>query len=175
MDLGSIFLLLALLVLVAIFIARPLLDRKARAVSEEEQTLSTWLARRDRVIDALQELDFDFKLGKIPEADYPAQRTYLLQQGADILKNLDALQPQHGRKTDALEAAIAARRAQSMAGTGNGTPTAHAVHIPDDDLENLIATRRGKRKTKSAGFCSQCGHPFQTVDKFCSKCGAKVQ
>ncbi len=175
MDLGSLFLLLALLILVAVFIARPLLDRKAQAVSEEEQILSTWLARRDRVIDALQELDFDFKLGKIPEADYPAQRAMLLQQGAEILKKLDTLHPQHGPTTDALEVVIAARRAQSQALPENGTLPATTARPPDDDLENLIATRRGKQKTKSAGFCSQCGHPNQANDKFCSKCGAKVQ
>jgi len=171
MDLGSIFLLLALLILVAVYIARPLLDRKAVAVSEEEQTLSTLLARRDRVIDALQELDFDFKLGKIPELDYPAQRATLLQQGAEVLKKLDNLQPPQGQATDVLEAAIAARRAQGLAVPENGSPSSRIIHHPDDDIERLIASRRRKRKTKSAGFCSQCGHPIQAIDKFCSKCG----
>ena len=52
------------------------------------------MAERDRVINSLQELDFDFKLGKIPDEDYPAQRAELLQKGADILRKLDALQPQ---------------------------------------------------------------------------------
>ena len=33
------------------------------------------MAERDRVINSLQELDFDFKLGKIPEEDYPVQRS----------------------------------------------------------------------------------------------------
>ena len=175
MDLGSIFFLLALLLLVALFIARPFLDRKAMLVSREEQILSTWLARRDRVLDALQELDFDFKLGKNPEEDYHLQRTYLLQQGAEVLKHLDALQPVHAQATDALEAAIAARRTQNEAGAENGTSRTHALLSPDDDLEQMIASRRSNRKIKSAGFCSQCGHPLQIIDKFCSNCGMKVQ
>ena len=173
MDLGSIFLLLALFIFVAAFIIRPLLEHKSVAVSEEEQTLSTLLARRDRVLDALQELDFDYKLGKIPEADYPISRTALLKQGADIIKMLDAHQPQQRAGTaDALEAAIASRREQSLAQTGNGTHTPKMVQLPDDNIENLLAARRSTRKSKSAGFCSQCGHPIQASDKFCSKCGA---
>jgi len=173
MDLGSIFFLLALFILVAVFIVRPLFDRKAIGVTEEEQALSTWLARRDRILDALQELDFDYKLGKIPEADYPASRAALLQQGAEILKMLDASQTQRDTHPDALEIAIAARREQSLASSGNGSQI-NTVHHPDDEIEALLATRRRTRKTKSAGFCSQCGHPIQTNDKFCSKCGAKV-
>jgi hypothetical protein len=177
MDLGSLFLLLALFILIAAFIARPLLERKAVEVSEEEQSLSTWLARRDRVLDALQELDFDYKLGKIPEADYPAQRAHLLQQGADILKHLDTLRPPdapaHARAADALESAIAARRAQSLAVAGNGV-VANSVTLPDDNIETLLANRRRTRKTKFSGFCAQCGHPQQANDKFCSKCGAKA-
>jgi hypothetical protein len=175
MDLGSIFLLVAMLVFVAAFIARPLLERKSAAVTEEEQTLSTLLARRDRVLDALQELDFDFKLGKIPENDYPVSRAALLQQGAEILKRLDAYQPQRTAQVpDALESAIAARRDQRLASADNGSQNANIVHHPDDDIEALLATRRRTRKTKSAGFCSQCGHPIQLKDKFCSKCGASL-
>ncbi|HLF88982.1 MAG TPA: zinc ribbon domain-containing protein [Anaerolineales bacterium] len=173
MDLGSLFFLIALFILVAIFIARPLLDRKAVGVTEEEQAFSTWLARRDRVLDALQELDFDYKLGKIPEADYPVSRAALLQQGAEILKIMDASQPQPKSHPDALEAAIAARREQLLASPGNGIHN-NTVHHPDDDIEALLATRRRTRKTKSAGFCSQCGHPIQTNDKFCSKCGVNL-
>jgi hypothetical protein len=175
MDLGSIFLLIALLIFVAAFIVRPLLERKSVAVSEEEQNLSTLLARRDRVLDALQELDFDFKLGKIPENDYPVSRAALLKQGAEILRMLDTYQPQHHTQApDALESAIAARREQRLAMASNGNNNANVVHHPDDDIEALLATRRRTRKAKSAGFCSQCGHPIQLNDKFCSKCGASL-
>ncbi|HNB54344.1 MAG TPA: zinc ribbon domain-containing protein [Anaerolineales bacterium] len=174
MDLGSLFLLLALLILIAAFIARPLIERKAMGVSEEEQSLSTWLARRDRVLDALQELDFDYRLGKIPETDYPTQRAILLQQGADILKHLDTLQPRpQPRSADTIETAIAARRKQAGAGAGNGT-VSNGVPLPDDDIESMLAVRRRTHKSKFTGFCAQCGNPLHGNDKFCSKCGAKA-
>ena len=59
MDIGSIFLILAILIPTAIFIARPLFDHKAVSISEEDRQYSHWLAERDRALNALQELDFD--------------------------------------------------------------------------------------------------------------------
>ena len=93
MDIGSILFLLALLILIGLFIARPLFDRDAPSnAHEDDQTeheVSTLLAEQDRVLNALQELDFDHALGKIPEDEYPAQRSLLLQRGADVLRQLD--------------------------------------------------------------------------------------
>ena len=54
------------------YLYAPFMERRARRVTEEEHELSALMAERDRVINSLQELDFDFKLGKIPEEDYPA-------------------------------------------------------------------------------------------------------
>lgn len=175
MDLGSILILLALLIGVAAFVARPLLERQSTVVSEEEQTLSAMLARRDRILDALLELDFDYKLGKIPEGDYPAARAALLQQGADILKKLDPYLGESPHQADPLEAAIAARRRQTSAQAENGSSLSFSLPDPDDEIEVMLARRRRARKVKSAGFCAQCGHPLQSNDKFCSNCGKPVK
>src|SRR5215217_4840614 len=116
MQLTAIFFSLAILILVGIYLYAPFMERRARRVTEEEHELSTLMAERDRVINSLQELDFDFKLGKIPEEDYPAQRTSLLQTGADLLRKIDAIAPQSAsiQNADArIERAIAARRADS--------------------------------------------------------------
>ncbi|MGZ9167203.1 MAG: hypothetical protein ACXW4U_18690, partial [Anaerolineales bacterium] len=91
MELTAIFFSLAVLILVGIYLYSPFMERRARRVTEEEHELSALMAERDRVINSLQELDFDIKLGKIPDEDYPAQRAGLLQKGADILKQIDLL------------------------------------------------------------------------------------
>ena len=130
------------------------------------------MAERDRVINALQELDFDFTLKKIPAEDYPVQRAELLQKGADILKRLDALTPtsypaSNGKATtDRIESAVAARRADLSA--------APASVRDDDDVEALIATRRKARKEKSGGFCPRCGKPILVSDRFCPHCGKSI-
>lgn len=174
MDIGSIFLVLGLLILVVLFISRPLFERTATVVSQEEHELSSLLAERDRILTALQELDFDHTLGKIPEEDYPSMRTALLQQGADVLRKLDAYGSEVAESDveARIEAAVAARRADARrlspaAGNGGGARVAEA----DDDLEVLLANRRRARSEKSAGFCPKCGGPVQKSDRFCPKCG----
>ena len=94
MQLTAILVSLALLILVAVYLYAPFIQKRARRVTEEEHELSALLAERDRVVNSLQELDFDYKLGKIPEEDYPAQRASLLQSGADILRKIDTIAPE---------------------------------------------------------------------------------
>jgi hypothetical protein len=184
MDIGSIFLILGLLLIVGLFIARPLLEERSAALSQEEHEISSLLAERDRLLTALQELDFDNTLGKIPEDEYPAQRALLVQRGVEVLRSLDALQADgySGDDDEQLDAAIAVRRAETGAqpvpagGNGSGVrvkPTPLAVG-QDDDLETLIASRRRDRKEKAAGFCPQCGGAVQKSDLFCPKCGRKL-
>jgi hypothetical protein len=168
MELTAIFFSLAVLILVGIYLYAPFMERRARSVTEEEHELSTLLAERDRVINSLQELDFDFKLGKIPEDDYPVQRTSLLQKGADILRKIDTLAPQATSAQDTetrLERAIAARRADAAVAR---------VEVTDDDVELMILSRRKNRKNRSAGFCPKCGKPVMVTDRFCPSCGKSL-
>ena len=168
MELAAIFFSLAILILVGVYLYAPFMERRARRVTEEEHELSALMAERDRVINSLQELDFDFKLGKIPEDDYPVQRSALLQKGADILRKIDTLAPQatSAQDTEArLERAIAARRADASLAR---------VEVSDDDLESMISSRRRSRTNKSAGFCPKCGKPVMVTDRFCPSCGKSL-
>ena len=185
MDLGSLFLILALLVLVIWYISRPFFSPQPAtsnpSFSQGQQRRSELLAERDRILNALQELDFDFSLGKIPEDDYPNQRKLLLQKGAAVLRELDSSEISHSTKTDAeaqTETAISAHHAENgevpqveVKAVPNGYP--QGVD-PDDDLEVLLANRRRSRGEKAAGFCPQCGSPLQKSDHFCPNCGYKI-
>ena len=164
MQIVSIFFALGILIFVGVFLYMPFLERRARRVTEEEHTVSTLMAERERVVNSLQELEFDYSLGKVPEEDYPTQRANLLQKGADVLRKLDELTPvkTQGDQDDHIERAIAARRR-------NG---AGKVEAPtDDDIESMISIRRSGRKEKTGGFCPKCGKPVLISDKFCPSCG----
>jgi hypothetical protein len=178
MDIGSIFLILGLLVIVAIFISQPFFEHKAPMAEQAGHEESSLLAERDRVLDTLQELDFDYALGKIPEDEYPVQRSALVIQGAQILRDLDAYVAEAPSQTAEarLEAAIAARRVETAAqpAGGNGAAIRVVAASPDDNLEAMIANRRRGRSEKSSGFCPQCGKPVQKSDRFCPKCGANI-
>jgi rubrerythrin len=168
MEIAAILLTSGIAILVGLYLYAPVLEHGGRRLTAEEHELSTLFAERDRVVNALQELDFDYKLGKIPEEDYPLQRAALLQKGADILRKIDSYSPQAdtAQETEArIEKAVAARRADA---------SAKPRELTDDDIESLIASRRKARKNKSAGFCPKCGKPVLTSDKFCPSCGKSL-
>jgi len=198
MDLGSIFLTLAVALLVGMFITRPFAGRRAsseqliRPAAEETEVLrSTLLAERDRVLNSLQELEFDFTLGKIPAADYPTQRAELLKAGAAVLRQLDEMAGSRGGEQklsaeDRVEAVVAARRADAVVRRSVPQPAAVGVAVVEapvsrrppsplnDDLEAEIAARRQVRQEKAGGFCPKCGRPVVQSDRFCSKCGTTL-
>ncbi|MDD5368102.1 MAG: zinc ribbon domain-containing protein [Anaerolineaceae bacterium] len=181
MDLGSLLLIVAVLVLVGLFISRPFFtlqpstDEAVGTTDEQESQHSALMAEHERTLTALQELDFDFALGKIPPEDYPEQRALLLQTGAQVLRQLDTFQAQTPQETaeDRLEAVITARRADAGQ-DGNINPSIPVISTDDADLERLILSRRQARQEKTAGFCPRCGKPVQKSDLFCPKCGAKL-
>jgi len=174
MELGAFFLVIALALAVVFFVAQPFMERRGRRIPAEAQDASALMAERDRIVNALQELDFDYNLNKIPEEDYPVQRAELLAKGTEILKQLDSLLSSTGGKetdpedaaADRIEAAIAARRADLS--------SPPALARDDDDVEALIASRRKNRKEKSGGFCPRCGKPVLASDRFCPHCGKSI-
>lgn len=172
MELGSLFLVLAVIVIIGIYLYAPftISARRTRAPhSRETHEVSALKAERDRVINSLHELDFDFQIGKIPAEDYPEQRAALLQKGAEILRKLDELAPVASSANNPearIEKAAAAKRADS---------SEQAAQFSDDDIESMIAARRKEHKSKSAGFCPKCGQPVLVSDKFCPSCGKALK
>ncbi len=172
MDIGAIFLILAVGLLVGLFVARPFIGRRSSSsLTADDQVLSSLLAERDRLFGALQELDFDFTLGKIPAQDYAPTRAEWLLRASDILRKLDALKHDGITNDDAesrVEAVIAARRADAA------VEKSQPQSVSDDEIEELIAARRATRKEKAAGFCPKCGKPVLRSDRFCPSCGKPI-
>lgn len=176
MDIGSIFLILALFIPVILFILRPIFERHLLPATQAEQDISSLMAERDHVIASIKELDDDYNLGKIPVEEYPTQRTALLLHGADILRIMDDNQSAHASlpAEHRLEADILAHRQNRAANhlpkkNGNAVPP-----VPDDELEQKIASRRRTMQGKASGFCPKCGRPIQAMDRFCPHCGATL-
>jgi hypothetical protein len=170
MEIGSLLLVLAVMLAVGLFVAQPYLNRRPGSMTQESQEISSLMAERDRVINALQELDFDYNLKKIPAEDYPVQRAALLQKGSDILQKLDELTASPEKfdsAEDRVEKAVAARRADTA-------PRSATPALDDENMEALIAGRRAARKGKSGGFCPRCGKPVLASDRFCPNCGKAI-
>jgi rubrerythrin len=170
MDLGSMFFVLAIALAVGLFVSQPLLTAERNANSGKDgsaapsdKALRTQLqANLDRGLDAIQELDSDHALGKLPEDDYSQQRSELAQAGAAVLRRLDTL---------GLDPDEAVPPDESPAGKSPAVPK---VTIERDEVEALIAARRRARQAKISGYCSQCGKPLTPSDQFCPRCGKPV-
>ena len=167
MEISAIFLVLAVLILVGMYLYAPFTARASRGRTGESHEVSALKAERDRVIDSLQELDFDHSLGKIPAEDYPSQRAGLLQKGVDILRKLDELVPSATSTRD-VEAHI---KKAAAVDAGSSVKTEKLL---DEEIESMIAARRKQHKNRSAGFCPKCGKPVLISDKFCPACGKSL-
>lgn len=175
MDIGSLLLALALLLVVAAFVARPILDR----VSADEHPAApadALLAERENVLVTLRELDFDHDTGKIADEDYQTQRAALVSQGAGILRQLDTL-GLNGRAAGSLEAeveaAIAARRRRhEHTGDRRSDRRREPPLAPTEvEIEKAVAGARTRAAMRS---CPQCGAIARAGDKFCHTCGTAL-
>ncbi|MCZ2128344.1 MAG: zinc-ribbon domain-containing protein [Anaerolineales bacterium] len=168
MELGTLFLVLAALILIGSYLYFPFINQAQKADASATHETSALKAERDRVVSSLQELDFDFKLGKIPAEDYPEQRAELLKKGADILRKLDELEPAltSARNAEArIEKAAAAKRADS---------SVSEARLSDEEIESMISARRKQLTSKPSGFCPSCGKPVLADDNFCPACGKSL-
>ena len=93
MDVPSVLISLALLIIVAVFVIRPVLvdTGSGTARSSRQREVDLLLSQRAAALEALADLDFDRATGKIDTEDYAAERILLVEEGVEILKKLDAV------------------------------------------------------------------------------------
>lgn len=159
MDTGSILIIIAVLIAVALFVSRPFWAAP-KAVSigmrsvdaQADHEVSQLLAEKERVMSALVDLDNDFAQGKVPEEEYTTQRGLMLAAGEQVLAQLDAV----------------SKRAPA------GKAPVKVKSPKDDPIEAEIARRRQGRTQSSNGYCPKCKTPVKKSDKFCPACGAPV-
>ena len=146
MIIGSVMLGLALLIVVVLFLARPLLIVQPASSSSE-----TWRRQleqqKESLLTQIRGLDFDHDTGKIPTDVYELQRAQLMSQAAAVLQSLDEMDAgSEEQLRQQIEAAVAQRRHQAIpASNGQGS------------------------------YCSNCGLHLDLGDKFCARCGQAVR
>ncbi len=151
MDLASILLSLALLLLVAAIVLRPLWDARnsgqASAAPQDRSEIEVLISRREGILAALLDLDFDYATGKLETADYEAQRPQLISEGVQVLKKLDALD------------------------TGDDVTS-----VPDLDerIEQAVAKLRVGQHKSNGRLCPHCGKSVNPGNRFCSHCGKQI-
>jgi hypothetical protein len=180
MDLGAILLGLSILILAGAFVLRPLREPSGIGPSVDGRRLSELQAERDRILDALREVDLDSTMGKLLPEDYRVQREALTARGAAVLRQIDeaggaagprqideaggsAWEPSRSGLIMAPESKVKAARLGTAAEA-------------EAELEAAVLRLRTRPPASQAGgqFCSRCGSGLHAGDRFCANCGAPV-
>jgi hypothetical protein len=108
----SLFLAVLLAGAVAAFVLNPILGhpRASRGMTRPNQVLETLENEKRRVLRAIRDLDFDYDLGKLPDAAYQSQRIDLVRLGAAILRRMDEVKAEIAEQESCIEKAVATLR-----------------------------------------------------------------
>lgn len=149
----------ALLSLAALlYIVWPLLQPGPAPVIVEDDRLSELIGRKDDMLKAIKDLEFDYQVGKLSEEDYARFDQRLRRQAIGLLQQIDQVIPEVNRLDDSLEAEIQQRRKVGV-DAATGPPLPSSPPLP-----------AGRPR-----FCTSCGEPLRAGNRFCANCGAKVE
>ena len=145
------------------FAVSPLLQAGHATPLIEDDKLTELLGRKDSVMQAIKDLEFDYRLGKMSEEDYQRLDQRLRRQAIGLLQQIEKVAPESATLEDQLEGIIAQFRKTTVAATA-AAPTAKAtVNAP-------VAAE----KSPVVRFCTQCGKPTEPSHKFCAQCGTPI-
>lgn len=100
---GANFLQLILVLLILIAVGIPLFSklpprRLFKPLDPAEEEYKHLLVRKEEVLLAIKELEFDFKTDKISKADFDALHGKLEQEAVDLLGQIDDLEKRQKKK-----------------------------------------------------------------------------
>ena len=187
LTIGSILLGAALLLIVALFLARPFAMPEDEEKRVDREEIDGLLLRKESLLRDIRELDDDYESAKVAPELYMRTRPQMVRQAAVLMKQLDEhgyVAPEAVSDADAdarIEAAVrrlrtpqqlddemeaAIRRAR--AGTGAVVVTETTVVIATMTEIAGAASNGGPR------YCPQCGRRVESDERFCPKCGRNL-
>jgi zinc ribbon protein len=106
--------------------------------------------KKEVVLGNIQDLDFEYKCGKLSDEDYNRVRGEMAGEYAAVLRKVDEIES--SQDLDALiRRELAARKGRKPIGTEASAPAAGSV------------------------ACPSCGTDNPPANKFCAECGAKLK
>lgn len=164
-------------------VAYPLFQRKEEpelALQPQEAEVEDLHTRREAIYGAIKELDFEYQLGNLSQADYQDLRSQYRQRAASVLKEMDELAQPPPQRPDGqtrweeeIEEAVRSLRAQGgkkparAKGSGRFCPQCGA----SAGRESRFCAACGSPLART---CPACGAGLELEDNFCPLCGARV-
>ncbi|BAM02042.1 MULTISPECIES: zinc-ribbon domain-containing protein [Caldilinea] len=159
---------LAISSLAILAVAWPLLKKEAPLALVDDDRLLELLHRKEQVLQAIKDLEFDYRVGKLSEEDYRLYDQQLRRQAISLLMQIEKIAPESAQLDASLEQEILQRRRvpgeAPLPVDGNQT-----------DMTFLSSTSTAEKQANLHRYCTQCGHPLEPSHKFCAMCGTPVE
>ena len=138
------------------FVSRPFWEKPKKGAKDSS---TAQVSRRESVLAALRDLDFDFKTGKVSEEDYRPLRAQLLAEAAQYVES-------EKNQDEKLEALIQARRKAPQ------KIKCEHCDAPIEADQHFCANCGSPVHNE---LCPSCGRKNRAGDLFCSSCGTKLE
>ena len=158
MQTSSLIIGLVLLGIALYIIAMPFRQKGGKGAGKSKAAASNE-RRREEVLLALRDLEFDFKTGKVTEEDYGPLHAQLLAEAARFIESEKEGDQQ-------LEALIQTRR------TAKASQKCDSCGATMDAGQKFCSKCGATTKTDS---CPSCGKKIHSGDLFCSSCGTRIE
>lgn len=174
------------------YVVWPLLKPGPAPIMVENDRLTELLGRKDAVLKAIKDLEFDYQVGKLSEEDYQLYDQRLRRQAVALLQQIEQVAPMSSNLDAALEAEIAQhRRVQeptapipskpvpAMVATSTAVPAPAPVAAQASVMAvaSGVSAANGNTNPSSSSavrFCTNCGNKLETNHRFCASCGTPV-
>ena len=134
-------------------------DGSHRPLDSVDIRISDLTDEKARLLEALQDLDFEQASGKVSKQDYDSARADYLQQVSNVMAEIEAIAPKKKSKS-----------------ARDKTATSDAIACASCRQSN----RPGSKFCSECGAslastaCGSCGAELPDGSKFCNACGEKV-
>ncbi len=167
-----------LFVLFPIFARASEVSQRPTAIAQERMSLSE---KKDRLYEAIKDIDFEYQAGKLSDTDYKSVRTDCLAQAAEVIARLEEIDESDaaGAKATEEKDSVAVEPSEEPAAgpAPESTEVASGSSCPSCKQPNPAAAqfcmRCGSKMTNPAN-CPQCGTELQKEAHFCTACGVTI-
>jgi len=160
MDIGAIFVGLALLLLTIPFVINPFQRKQGLAHSATTNKDANLKEERRMVLSALRDLEFDYQTGKVSQEDHTHLKNLLLAKAAQLMIADE-------KADEALENLIQKHRLSRRSSPSNCSGCQHPINPTD-------------RFCPACGMpleqnCPACGSEVASGARYCSSCGVALE
>jgi hypothetical protein len=139
-------------------------------------------------LQAIKDLEFDYRVGKISQEDYQRLDQRLRRQAIGLMQQIEKLAPTSASLDEELESIIAQFRQTAVTPT-LVTPTAVTPTSVTSTVSMHTSNRALSSETRASSaavptpvadtthvgrFCTECGKPVEAGHKFCAFCGTPI-